>query len=113
MFTIKPTIGRKVWFFVGDDHQEMNVESNDQPLDATVIFVHNDTHVNLFILDHMGHQHFASNVELVQPGEYAPTRGSYATWMDYQVDQARKNQVYEDTKVPRPRSNGDEVHEQD
>ena len=90
---IKPTVGRKVWFYAGNDHEEMNVIDRTQPLDATVVFVHGDRHVNLFILDHMGHQHFAPDVELVQPDTETPQYGSYATWMPYQVGQAQQNQT--------------------
>lgn len=86
--TITPTVGRKVWFHPGQDHSEMN-QLSDQPLDATVLFVHDEHSVNLMVIDHMGHGHFVDKAHLVQPDDsLAP--GSYANWMPFQVEQMRK-----------------------
>lgn len=83
---IKPTIGRKVWFWPGPDHAEMNVLNDEQPLDATVVFVHSDRMVNLLVIDHMGHDHREILVDLIQPDVERPNPKyhEFCEWMDYQ-----------------------------
>jgi hypothetical protein len=78
---IKPTIGRKVWFFPSGP------ESG--PLDATVVCVHSDNLVNLVVFDHVGEMSAPRSVQLLQDDD-TPYGGSYATWMPYQVGQAAK-----------------------
>jgi hypothetical protein len=77
---IKPTIGRKVWFFSAPGAPEQ---------DATVIDVHGDRCVNLFVVSRIGDTSAHRSVLLVQEGDALPTAGSYATWMPYQVGQAK------------------------
>lgn len=85
---IKPTVGRKVWYYVGHNHPEMNTLSY-QPCDATVLYVHSDDCVNLLIVDHLGHQHFVDRAPLIQPD--APIGAeSYAEWPSPVIEKARE-----------------------
>jgi hypothetical protein len=81
---IKPTIGRKVWFWrSGAD------VTRDQPEDATIVFVHNDTLVNLHVIDHNGVARAVTSMSLRQP-EYPELieNTPCAQWMPYQVKAA-------------------------
>jgi hypothetical protein len=101
MLTIEPTVGRKVWYWPHDvDDANMNNVDHEQPLDATILFVHHTRLVNLQIIDHMGHTHTLLNTHLRQPGDDKPHDEGYAEWMSYQVDQARKYTAQEETKIP-------------
>lgn len=90
---ITPTIGRKVWFrpngvtvFGG---KSIVVINQEQPLDATVVFVWGDRVVNLLVLDHEGNAHQINSVTLRQPGDVKPSF-AYCEWMPYQQAQAKK-----------------------
>ena len=90
---IKPTIGRKVWFWPnGATSVEMAkplaVLSPTQALDATITYVWSDVMVNLLVLDHYGNPHRATSVKLLQD-EPAPAHGAYCEWMPYQTGQAK------------------------
>ena len=85
---IKPTVGRRLWFWPGDTAGRYNTLSHDQPFDAGVLYVHSDTEVNLLVTDHTGFTFRAENTQLVQEGEERPT-GPHATWMPFQQGQAR------------------------
>jgi hypothetical protein len=76
---IKPTIGRKVWFREAAGEKEQ---------DATVIDVHGDRCVNLFIVNHTGSAFPMRSVTLVQEGDAVPD-GPHCVWMPYQVGQAK------------------------
>jgi hypothetical protein len=92
---IKPTIGRKVWFWpakVTGGHLVVN--SRDQPLDATVVYVFNDRLVNLQIIDHGGYAHPATSVPLIQEGDERPD-GYFAEWMPFQKGQAARTEQAE------------------
>jgi hypothetical protein len=90
---IKPTIGRKVWYWPTND-TSMAVSSADQALDATVIYVHEDGFVNLFIVDHMGAMYSRYRVPLYQGDvDSRPRDHSCATWMPYQREQASKASI--------------------
>lgn len=95
---IKPTVGRKVWFCPSEqtiaDHDLVTLpnpedQSKLQPLDATVIGVHSDTSVNLFVIDSDGSTICFQEVELLQD-DMSPNDEDYAMWMPYQVAQAAK-----------------------
>jgi len=86
---IQPTIGRKVWFWPVEGHGHMNCIDEQQPFDATVVFVHNDRLVNLIVVDHMGHVERVNKATLKQEEDPVPA-GSYAEWMPYQVKQSQK-----------------------
>ena len=92
---IKPTIGRKVWFWPNSSHigvpAQAQPESQDpnQAMDATIVFVHGDRCVNLLVVDHTGATWPVRSVTLQQEGD--PTiQGMYAQWMPYQTGQAKK-----------------------
>lgn len=93
-----PTVGRKVWYYPStdehDDDSHMIIHKRDgeaQPLDATVIAVYADDIVNLVIFDIHGHIFARRNVKLLADGERRPSMGRYATWMPYQISQAKKD----------------------
>lgn len=96
-----PTVGRKVWFRPGaidlegqGEHIEPMEVIGDQPLDATVVAVHPDDCVNLVVFDAFGTVHIRHMVKLVQDGQLPPDGGQrFATWMPYQVSQAKKNET--------------------
>lgn len=99
---ITPTVGRKVWFRpngiatlqkAGAPPHEVSglFVLDNQPLDATVVYVWNDRMVNLAVLDHYGHPFVATSVPMLQPGDPVPPVGFYAEWMPYQQGQARRD----------------------
>jgi hypothetical protein len=79
---IIPSIGRKVWFYPN------GATVNGQPHDATIVYVWNDRLVNLACHDGNGVPYAATSVALYQEGDNALV-GAYATWMPYQVGQAK------------------------
>lgn len=95
MPTIKPSIGRKVYFYAGEgDNPAPTRYSLDTPMDATVIYVWGPECVNLRVTDHAGNTHIRTSVPLRDPGEdgadaHCKDLGCYATWMPFQVGQAK------------------------
>jgi hypothetical protein len=88
---IPPGVGRKLWYRPGPSVVPgMCVNSGNQPLDCTVLYVWNDRCINAEVIDHAGKHHFKSSLRLVQPGD-APWQGEYAEWMPFQVGQAAKS----------------------
>lgn len=100
---IQPSIGRRVWYWPSDsdlgllDPQPattMNVIAREvetrQPFDAGVCFVHDERTVNLTVADHDGVVHARQSVTLVQEGDTPPEGAGYATWMPYQINQAKE-----------------------
>lgn len=77
---ITPTIGRKVWYYDAKDTPEQ---------DATVIDVHGDRCVSLFVINRGGTTSVRRSVILVQEGDVIPG-GSHCTWMPYQIGAAKK-----------------------
>jgi hypothetical protein len=88
---IKPTVGRKVWYFTSARHHEGFTagEPDNQPYDATILFADNDRDVNLLVVDHLGITQTCVGVQLFQEGDDTP-RGAHARWMPYQTGQAAK-----------------------
>lgn len=87
--TIKPTVGRIVWFYPGGDETFHGICIDpSQPMSASIIYVASDSEVNLLVSDHVGVIHFVSNAFLYQ-GDGKPP-GMYCTWMPYQKEQAAK-----------------------
>ena len=81
MPAIKPSVGRKLHYWpTFKDVSLMTKAHNDQPCDATVIYVWSDTCVNLQIFDHGGGLHFRESVRVMQSGEELPPHGGYAEW---------------------------------
>lgn len=96
---IVPTVGRKVWFYPGGGIWPAGMQvfpgtdydgGVSQPLDATIVYVHNDRLVNLRVIDHAGHAFPVRDVQLVQPGDQCCGGGHRAEWMPFQVKQAGK-----------------------
>lgn len=93
---IKPTIGRRVWYWPSQkqlDEGVLHSEDPQQAMDAGVIFVHSDRRVNLIVTDHWGRLLFLKEVHLVQDGDVVADTAGKATWMPYQVQAAEKSEV--------------------
>lgn len=92
---VKPTIGRKVWFWPNGatigapGTKQPEVFMQDQAMDATIVCVWGDRMVNLSVTDHGGTVHSIRSVPLVQQGD-VPLTGMYCEWMPYQLAQASK-----------------------
>jgi hypothetical protein len=89
---IIPTVGRVVWFYPATDTQtaDFSPPAAGEPLAAIVAAVKSPDSVNLTVFDAMGFPHARLNVLLVQDGQDVPEGGFYATWMPYQIGQAKK-----------------------
>ena len=92
--TIKPTIGRRVWYWPSEEEareSSLTYADKSQPCDAGIAFVHSDRMVNLTVADHRGVMHRRCSVPLLQEGDPTPMAGTaYAQWMPYQVGQATR-----------------------
>ncbi len=85
---IKPSIGRKVWYWPG--LATVHASVSDQPHDATICAVWSDTCVNLAIRDANGAAYAMTSVLLLQEGAARPAH-QFAEWMPYQISQAKKD----------------------
>src|SRR5688572_23236068 len=99
-FMIRPSIGRKLWFWrtLEQYHNALSYEFKgaEQPEDASVCYVHSDTMVNLSVVDPRGEVRGETSVTLVQEGEaFPPSR--FCTWVPFQVGQARAQQLSPET----------------
>lgn len=90
--TIKPTVGRVVWFYPAANRATagFHAPTLNDPLAAIVAKVIGAHFVNLAVFDAHGYSHSMIDVPLIQEGEKAPVEGCYATWMPYQIGQAKK-----------------------
>ncbi len=102
---IVPTVGRKVWY--RPSHEDLSSLDNsiggkaippmfafgDQPLDATILYVHSDYCVNLVVFDHDAAMHRRMSVILSQGDNPVPPGDAYAEWMPYQAAQAKKDEA--------------------
>lgn len=88
---IYPTPGRVVWFFNASGINGFTQPDAGQPCAAIVTRVWGDRMVNLVVFDADGKSYPFTLVELLQEGDSVPEYGSYATWMPYQVGQAKKH----------------------
>jgi hypothetical protein len=80
---IQPTVGRKVWF------RKAGADLEGQPEDATIVYVHSDHMVNLFVVSPNGEPRGETSIPLVHEGEERPEEGHFAEWMPFQKGQAR------------------------
>lgn len=87
MATIKPTVGRIVWYYP-NRFDLFPQNGKGQPHAAIIAWAKSETEVNLSVLDAHGVPHGKTSVLLVQPGVEAPTDTAYCTWMPYQIGQA-------------------------
>lgn len=88
---IKPTVGRVVLFYPGkgDEHFE---DQGSGPFAATVCAVHSDFLINVVAFNEFGESEGRLTVTLVQDDDPTPA-GAYATWMPYQIGQAKKHEA--------------------
>lgn len=93
---ISPTPGRIVWFTPSVDptSRPHGFEYHDikQPCAATVAYVWGDRMVNLLVLDQSGKPFAHTSVTLLQDDDRKPEQGRFASWMPYQVGQAKKHE---------------------
>lgn len=89
MTTIKPTVGRVLWYHPRSS--EPMVRHDSQPCMALLCWPNGETAVNLLVIDHFGTPWPVQDVELIQEGDAVPTAGGYAEWMPYQQGQAKKH----------------------
>lgn len=93
--TIKPTVGRIVWYRPGKTDL-LIARMPDQPLAALVAGVVDDNTVNLTVFACNGSGPFAKpNVPLIQDDTPAPADGGFAEWMPFQKGQAAKTEQLE------------------
>lgn len=93
----KPTVGRKVWLWGGS---AISARAPDQPMDATIVFVHSSECVDVDYTNHWGTRGHLQSAPLQLPVEspgashgVADRHGlgtPYVTWMPFQVKQAAK-----------------------
>lgn len=87
---ITPTIGRVVWF---------HPYATETTHAAIIVYVHSDAMVNLTIWDENGTNYPRTSVPLWNgEGERPdPHKGMFASWMPYQIGQAKKTEELEKT----------------
>ncbi len=87
---IPPTIGRKVWYHPSqEDLNEGAVQfTQNQPLDATIVYVWNDNSVNLLVIDHHGNGWRKSSVAINNTEGAA----AWAEWLPDLFGQAKKEE---------------------
>ena len=87
---IEPTVGRIVWYYP-DNHELGEFTPLGVPMAAMIAHVHSDTMVNLAVFDASGANHPQVGVTLYQ-GEGERPEKRFATWMPYQIGQAKKHE---------------------
>jgi hypothetical protein len=91
---ITPTVGRRVWYW--PFQPELAIRSDPpmtqidpaQPMDAGIVFVHDDRRVNLVVTDHMGNVHPRTGVQLAQSGDVVSDSGGWCEWVPHQKAKA-------------------------
>lgn len=89
---IKPSIGRVLWFTPATAHDSRHDKT--QPLAGIVSYVWSDKLVNLTVSNQDGSTQGCTSVRLVQPEEDPASfaeSGYFATWMPFQIGQAKAN----------------------
>ena len=87
---ISPSIGRVVWFW---PTKEVDVPEPEQPNAALVVYVWGDRMVNLVVFDSNGNSRGETSVTLLQDDDVPNACGRFASWMPYQVGQAKKHEA--------------------
>lgn len=92
---IKPTVGRVVWYWpTVEEVRDLKLANSwEQPLAATIAYVHSDRTVNLSVVDHIGQSFGRTNVVLLSVAEGTKAAPGYAQWMPYQKGQAAKTEA--------------------
>lgn len=87
MNIIKPSVGQKVWLWPNGLKSTFPIEVGDenQPFDATIVFVCGGNLVNVSAMDHIGNHHTLS-CRIRQDGEVAPS-GPYCEFPPQQDSQ--------------------------
>jgi hypothetical protein len=88
---IEPTIGRQVWYRPGDN--DSIKKGVDQPLAATIAYVHSARMVNLQVINSDGIAVSRPSVLMVHGDESYNPVGSYCEWMPYQKGQAKAQET--------------------
>jgi hypothetical protein len=91
---MKPTIGRRLWFFMSINQALAHGLSklSEQPFDAGVIYVNETGTVNLQVTDHMGAvRNFLAVPIVTEPEDHG--HPYWAEWMPYQKEQAAKQET--------------------
>jgi hypothetical protein len=78
---IKPTIGRQVWHWQQGSNPQGPYE---QPEAATIVYVCDDSIVNLQVINHEGHARREMSVRLRQDEAPGTLALPYCEWMPYQ-----------------------------
>lgn len=93
---ISPTPGRVVWFTPHTNRHNWPTgfvyDDISQPCAATVARVWNDRMVTLSVIDQAGKPYPETSVVLLQDDDRKPEGGRFASWMPYQVGQAKKHE---------------------
>lgn len=95
---IKPTNGRIVWFHPAADDNSL-FWGDEEPLAAIVTWVYDDRCINVCAFSRGGTPHPRQAVRLLQGEDSEPGFGAFATWMPYQVGQAKKHATEDAAKA--------------
>lgn len=107
---IKPTIGRRVWYWPSSfDKGRLQLKPDtimqtgdpSQACDAGIAYVHSDTMINVTVADHNGNMHKRTSVPLLGFDDPKPQDNAYCTWMDYQVQQVKLDEAVQ-SKILEP-----------
>lgn len=86
---IKPTVGRKVWFYPRYDSRDNGLcIVGGREHSADIVSVHNDRLINVAVFDANGKLFQKTSVTLVQEGDQLPD-SDHCRWMPYQIGQAK------------------------
>lgn len=124
---IKPEVGRVILFWPGPQTPGI-CHDFKKPYSGRIAYPWNDRMINVEYIDHNGTHHRTTSVQLLQDNDPKPDGVPFATWMPYQVEQAKvhdrapKNDFdapvggvggYEKEKPPRLKSAGNPGMEYD
>ena len=87
---IQPSIGRVVWFW---PQKEPDAPKAEQPNAALVVYVWGDRMVNLAVFDSNGNSRGETSVTLLQDDDVPNAYGRFASWMPFQVGQAKRHEA--------------------
>jgi hypothetical protein len=93
---IKPTIGRRVWYWPDTTSDDHRIYDRTQAFDAGVVLVLDDHRVTLDVTDHYGRHFVVGNCYLwqgaddVDPAHRERPKEGFAEWMPYQRAVAAK-----------------------
>ena len=92
---IQPSIGRVVWFWPEgvDPKAPSPANTLQQPNAALIVYVWSDRMVNLVVFDANGNSRGETSVTLLQDDDVGNGYGRVASWMPYQVGQAKKHEA--------------------